>query len=244
LKGHAAIAAYNIVNEPAPEKEGGLAEHADQATMSKWYGAQRDGPRDLLAFYKTIIAAIREVDTKTPIMVDSGWYAAADAFQYWPAPLDDPIVLYSFHMYEPYQATSGPNLKRKRPYTYPGEVPFSGGSQYWDNKRVAEYLSLPGQWARTFGVPSTRMVAGEFGCVRMLDSCATYLDDVLASLDRQTFHWSFYSFREDSWDGMDYELGKGKVPWQYWDAMEKNLPDPVQRKNTFEFDPIARRLAE
>jgi hypothetical protein len=242
LKKQPGIAAYNIINEPAPEKGSGLAEHADRAAMAAWYAEHRGGSRDLRAFYAEVIAAIREVDADTPIMLDAGWYGAADAFGYWPAPLDDTRVLYSFHMYEPYAATSGPNLKRKQPYTYPGTVPFADREERWDARRVTQYLDAPAQWAKVHGVPANRMVAGEFGCIRTLDSCTAYLEDVLTKLDREGFHWAFYSFREDNWDAMDYELGKGKVSWRYWDAMEKGLPDPVERAATPEFEPIRKRL--
>jgi len=243
LKNHPAIAAYNLINEPAPEKKGGLAEHADPETMRNWYEAHRDTSRDLRAFYETLIKAIREVDPDTPIMVDAGWYAAADAFSYWPAPLSDDKLLYSFHMYEPYEATSGPNLKRKKPYTYPGKVPYAGKTILWDGEQVRRYLDLPAKWAKDHSIPANRMVAGEFGCIRKLNSCSQYLEDVLRVLDREHFHWAFYAFREDGWDAMDYELGKAKVPWQYWDAMERNAPDPVKRTATPEFEPIRKRLA-
>lgn len=243
LKHHPSIAAYNIINEPAPEKKAGLAEHAERSTMKGWYAMHAGGSRDLRAFYQTIIKAIREVDPSTPIMVDSGWHAAADAFEYWPAALDDEHLLYSFHMYEPYETTSSPNLKRAKPFTYPGVAPFAGRNERWDRRRIAAYLQGMFDWAEAKGIPSNRIVAGEFGCIRMLNSCATYLDDVLTVLDRNKIHWAFYSFREDSWDAMDYELGKKKVPWAYWKAIDEGLPDPVQRSVTPEFEPIRRRLS-
>ena len=105
LKHHPAIAAYNLINEPAPEKQGGLAEHAELGQMQQWYAQAQDGARDLPLLYRQLIAAIREEDTDTPIMVDAGWYAGADAFGYWPAPLEDPRLLYSVHMYEPFEFT-------------------------------------------------------------------------------------------------------------------------------------------
>jgi arabinogalactan endo-1,4-beta-galactosidase len=113
LRGQPGIAAYNLINEPAPEKMGGLPEHAAPERMRQWYAGQKGSSRDLPAFYAEVIRAIREVDPDTPIMVDAGWYAAADAFAYWPGPLGDARTLYSFHMYEPYETTSGPNLRRK-----------------------------------------------------------------------------------------------------------------------------------
>lgn len=241
LKDHPAVAAYNIVNEPAPEKLNGLAEHADPAAMQAWYKQKQGSAADLPAFYETVITAIREVDPTTPIMVDAGWYAAADSFAYWPAALGDTRVLYSFHMYEPYAATSAPNLKRDQPYQYPGVVPYGEGEEKWDAARVAAYLKQPFDWASQKGIPSNRLVAGEFGCGRKLPFCSQYLSDVIAALGQQA-HWAFYSFREDNWDGMDYELGSGKVNWKYWEAIDAGQPDPVKRKATPEFEPIRKAL--
>lgn len=242
LKDHPAIAAYNIINEPAPEKSGKLPEHANSAVMIAWYQQQKGGSRDIVAFYNQIIAAIRMVDSKTPVMVDSGWYAAADSFAYWPTALVDPRVLYSFHMYEPYAATSAPNLKREEPYAYPGLIPFGDSHENWNKARVSRYLQQPLDWAEKHGVPFNRLVAGEFGCMRRLPGCMQYLEDVLSVLESARVHWAFYAFREDAWDGMDYELGKTRVPWAYWQAMEKNQPDLVKRHSTPEFEPIRKRL--
>ena len=242
LKDHPAVAAYNIVNEPAPEKKNGLAEHADRKTMQTWYGDKAGSASDLKAFYETVIAAIRTVDPATPVMADAGWYAAADAFSYWPAALTDQKVLYSFHMYEPYAATSAPNMKRDTPYAYPGKVPFGDGEETWDKARVEAYLAEPVQWARDKGVPLNRLVAGEFGCMRLWSGCTTYLEDVLTAFDENDLHWAFYSFREDAWDGMDYELGSKKVGWKYWQQMEANERDTTPRKATPEFEPISSRL--
>jgi len=243
LKDHPAVAAYNLINEPAPEKHGGLAEHADAQAMHAWYATHRGTARDLPALYTQLVAAVREVDPRTPIMLDAGWYAAADAFTYWPHALADQRLLYSVHMYEPYAATSAPNLSRATPLGYPGAVPFGGQVQHWGAARVADYLRLPLAWAERVGVPRQRLVVGEFGCMRRLPGCRQYLDDVLAALGRQGLHWAFYSFREDNWDGMDYELGTAKVPWRYWQAIERGEPDPLPRQATPLFEPIRHRLA-
>lgn len=243
LKGHPAVAAYNLINEPAPEMRGGLAEHAEPGRMRQWYAQAQGSARDLPAFYRQVVAAIREVDAVTPVMLDAGWYAAADAFGYWPAPLQDARVLYSLHMYEPYQATSAPNMARKQPIPYPGPAPFGGKREHWGAERVAEYLQQPLAWVDAMKIPRSRLVVGEFGCMRQLAGCKQYLEDVLTVLDQNKLHWAFYSFREDNWDGMDYELGSAKVPWRYWQAIDKGEPDPLVRQATAEFEPIRQRLA-
>jgi len=71
-----------------------------------------------------------------------------------------------------------------------------------------------------------------------------YVEDVLTVLDNKQTHWAFYSFREDSWDAMDYELGKRKVPWSYWQAIDQKKTDTLQRYNTPEFEPISQRLGK
>lgn len=242
LKGHPAIAAYNLINEPAPEKHGGLAEHADAGQMQQWYARAQGTARDLPALYQQLIAAIREEDAETPVMLDAGWFAAADAFAYWPAPLGDQRVLYSVHMYEPYAVTSAPNMTRKHRLAYPGPAPFAGQTQQWDGQRVARYLRQPLDWAETMKVPRERLVVAEFGCMRRLPGCRQYLEDVLGMLEHSRLHWAFYSFREDNWDGMDYELGSAKVPWRYWQAIEQGAPGPLPRKASAEFEPIRKRL--
>lgn len=234
LKGHPAIAAYNILNEPTPERGNGLDEHPDAATAIAWYAAHKGSAQDLPLFYEGMIAAIRAVDSDTPIMLDSGWYASADSFAYWPGPLADRSLLYAFHMYQPYEATSGPNLRRNPRYVYPGDIPGSG---HWDAARVRAYMDQPLAWADAHAIPRNRVVAAEFGCMRRLPFCPTYLEDVLNVLDGAGVHWAFYAFREDGWDGMDYELGGGAPPARYWDA-----PMSVPRGPTPQFEPIRRRL--
>lgn len=241
LKDHPAVVAYNLVNEPVPERKGGLEEHATAAVMRAWYAKARGGTRDLPAFYELLVAAVRSADARTPIMLDAGFYAAADAFNYWPEPISDPRILYAYHMYEPWAATSAPNMKRETPFRYPGDAPNGERTEHWDAARVRDYLQQPIQWAGKHQVPMSRMVAAEFGCVRRWPDCPRYLEDVLSVLEGNGVHWAFFSFRGD-WDGFDYELGAGKLPWQYWEAQEQGKPYELQRGPNPVFDPILRRL--
>ena len=242
LKDHPAIVAYNFINEPVPEKKGGLEEHSAVVKMQAWNSNVHGSARDLAAFYELLMTQVRAVDAVTPVMLDAGYYAAADALAAFPAPLSDARVLYAYHMYEPWLATSTPNLKAKVPYRYPGVVPFGGQDVKWDAARIAAYLQQPVDWARAHDVPMNRLVAAEFGCVRVWVDCPQYLEDVLSALDADGVHWAFYSFRE-SWDGMDYELGPDKLPWQYWQAVAAGKPYALERGPNKVFEPIQRRLA-
>lgn len=232
LKGHPALVAYNLINEPAPELGTSMIEHAPTADMLAWYAREKGGPRDLQHFYAGLIAAVREVDAEMPLMLDAGWYAAADAFNYWPGPVADPRVLYSVHMYEPYAATSAPNSKRSEPYRYPAKVPFAGREQLWNAARVSDHLRQPLRWASQHGIDPRRMVVGEFGCMRRWPDCPAYLRDVLDVLQAEQLHWAFYAFREEGWDGMDYELGDKPLPWAYWKAEARGETPVPPRSDT------------
>jgi hypothetical protein len=83
-------------------------------------------------------------------------------------------------------------------------------------------------------------VAAEFGCDRQARGARDYLADLVAALNGRGWHWAFYSFREDSWDRMDYELGTGPAGAAYWEAVARGEDPPRPRSD----NPLWRVLAE
>ena len=230
LKDHPAVASYNLINEPTPEKGMELDEHASPEVRQAWYAKYKGTTHDLPGFYEQIIKAVREVDPVTPVMVDGGWYANAWSFSYWPSKLSDDKVLYAFHMYEPWVATSTPQIKAKPQLPYPGvETALGGEKVKWDKTIMEGFLSEPFKWAAAHDVPPTRMVAGEYGCVRVWTDCGAYLTDVLDILNAHGSHWAFYSFREDVWEAMDYEMPPSFPAGRFYFLTEQDKPDDIPR---------------
>ncbi|MBT3784649.1 glycosyl hydrolase, partial [bacterium] len=56
-----------------------------------------------------------------------------------------------------------------------------------------------------------------------------YIKDLVSVLKEYGWHRAFYSFREEEWDGMDYELGTGPTPPGYWTEVEKGNPFPGKK---------------
>lgn len=228
LNGHPAVVGYNVLNEPVPEMGTWLKEEGETPeSYRRWYAEHRGGLRDLPAFYNRVISAIREVDPETPVMVDSGWYAQPLAFTHW-EPLRDDKVLYGFHYYQPFPFTSNKNFREKKGWSYPGRVEGAD----WNRDRIEQTLEPLWSWADRVGVPRGRLVAAEFGCFRRNPGCASYFRDLLWVFEAQGVHWAFYSFREDGWSGMDYEVGEGPLGQAYWEAAERGeFPVPPRRDN-------------
>jgi hypothetical protein len=78
------------------------------------------------------------------------------------------------------------------------------------------------QWAARHGIPASRIVVAEFGCNREVPGALEYLSDQISILNGLGYHWAFYSFREDAWNGMDYELGTGSIRLgaDYWTSVQ------------------------
>jgi endoglucanase len=221
LKDHPAVVGYNIINEPSPELLSPKLIDWYTGDYKAWFDKVRGTAADLNSFYRRMVTAIREVDAETPIVLDVGFYATPWAFKVM-EPVSDEKVIYAFHMYEPYGFTSHENKGR---YRYPGTMPIGEGSQVlqlnWDKDQLSKLLAPVREWQARFNIPSSRIFASEFGAYRYNVGIESYLRDLIQLFNEEKWHWAFYSFREDDWEGMDYELGSGKPPAKYWEYIKQ-----------------------
>ncbi len=250
LKDHPAIVGYNILNEPHPELLSGVGDYR-KIDFERWYQSVKGSLADLNLFYKDIVKAIREVDSHTPIIVDTGMYATPWAIRYL-TPIDDDKILYAFHMYEPYAYTT--RKINNGCYSYPGAIPVQleateESSSYsisplmnWNKKSLEEFLQPICQWQQKHQISSSQILVGEFGCDRTARGAEAYLADLIDIFNANHWHWAFYSFREDCWDNMDYELGSGKLSSQYWEAFESEESLDKFRQDNPLFDVIKVNL--
>lgn len=210
LKGHPAIVGYNLVNEPHPEIYFKKYSFRD---LDDWYKTIKGTPADLNIFNEKLVDAIRSVDTETPIIVESGLYATPWAFDYL-QPLKDDKIIYSFHMYEHNHLFSQ--------YAYPGTMTIEEtGEEFELNKESLNNFFNPiREWSQKYNIPPNRIWVGEFGCKRHIEGVDRYLKDLISIFNENNWHWSFYTFREDVWEAMDYELGRQKVHYTYWEYQE------------------------
>jgi len=211
ISSHPAVVGFNILNEPHPEKlysQGNLNKTEVQSM--------------LFDFYDLVIGSIREADKNIPIILDSSAYADPGAFQQLKKHKDKK-VLYSFHMYEPYAYTNRKLNDGK--FQYPGLV----NEIYWDYTALKNYMSDVLAFQKANRISNNRILVGEFGGHRMSKGLPGYFEDLTEFFNENGWHYAFYAFREDTWDGMDYELGDGRMPWSYWQALERGDKPVVDR---------------
>lgn len=218
LRGHPAIAAYDLLNEPAPELPLGKSSFWT-GSYPAWQRGVRGTAGDLNAFYRELVEGIRAVDGRVPLMLETGLYATPWAIEVLEA-LPDPQVLYSVHMYEPWGFTTWRRHQGRLRYPGPIRIEETGETLEMNAQWIRSFLAPLRQWMRDSRLPPTRMVIGEFGCGRKCAGAVQYLSDLIREFDAEGWHWLFYSYREDDWEGMDYELGSTPPPGWYWEAAE------------------------
>lgn len=128
----------------------------------------------------------------------------------------------------------------------PGGWPFRSGAAKkrieWNAAELAHFLQPVADWAHRHRVPANRILVGEFGCDRTTPGAGGYLGDLPDIFERQRWHWAFYAYREDEWDGMDYECGPGKLGWEYWKSVEAGMNPEFPRKPNPLWEVLQSRL--
>ena len=216
LKGHPALAGYNLLNEPRPER--------NPATRGF----------DLSALYAELVKGIREVDAVTPIILDGSDDASPEGLARLTV-LEDPNVIYAFHFYEPWPYI---DHKTKGQHRYPGEI---DGAK-WNVDQVRRAMGPVVAWQKKNALPSSRIWLEEFGVPRTKPGAAAWLRDVLVVAREQGWPWAVYSFREDTWDAMDYELGEKPPSAAYWQAVERGEKHVLPRGENAVWRVISKAL--
>lgn len=176
-------------------------------------------PKDINDLYKQTIAAIREVDKNTTIIIQPTSWGSRDALDILEKQTDQNII-YSFHYYDPFPYFA--KRKNKGKIKYPGPVPQwvtekgKGPERYWDRATHLKELLKAKSWADRNSIPANRIFVGEFGVWREAPGAEIYLKDVISIFNDMGWSWAYYSYRESGWNNVNLELAddagkKGKL---------------------------------
>jgi endoglucanase len=174
----AAIVGYDLMCEPHPDKE------ADKP-LGDWN-----------ALAKKITVAIRSVDARTPILVNSIGWGYPQRFDVLEL-TGDPRTVYEVHFYDPHHYT---HQKPGENVTYPGfRIPWEQ-DLVWDRSAIEARLAPVRAFQQKYHVP---IFAGEFGCARYAPGAEQWLRDQMDLYEQYGWSWAYWAFRE--WDVMNIE---------------------------------------
>jgi len=209
-RNHPVVVGYDLMCEP-----NGAGALLDIYEPEEFYPQYAGTTYDWNAFYPKLVAAIREVDAETPILVGAMDWSAVRWLPYL-EPTDDPHTVYTVHQYEPqeyytHQEPEGTN-------TYPGEfdLDWDDVPDTFDRAWLESYLSPIDAFQARYGVP---VAVNEFGVMRWVPDAAMFMDDEMTLFEGR---------------GLNYALWVWDPDWQPWTEEEHAFnfrfgPDPMNR---------------
>ncbi len=149
--------------------------------------------------------AIRQIDPETLIFMEPSSGGVPYAFHNL-KPLNVTNVVYSLHMYMPYQFTHQFVFacfdKKLR---YPG---FEWAGQVWDRNRIRAELQ---HVVRFHGKWDARIYVGEFSAVRWAPGAYDYIKDVTDVFEEHGWDWTYHAFREHPCWSVEYDENKDQL---------------------------------
>jgi aryl-phospho-beta-D-glucosidase BglC (GH1 family) len=178
-KNETQIMGYDLVNEPD----------------------DRDLVPGLMSWRDLAIAAIqriRAIDTLHPIVIEASPGATTATLpKFEPLPFIN--IIYSFHMYDPFQFVFQNVFTNVTPIYYPGII----AGKMWNQEQLRIDLQPTLDWQKRHNVS---IHVGEFSVIRWApgNSTCNWLNDVIELFEEYGWNWDYHAFRE--WQGWDVEM--------------------------------------
>ncbi len=196
-RGNPVVVGYDLMCEPNANEVGGYpdTDPLDIWDPEEFYATYGGTLYDWNQLYPRIVAAIREEDPRTPILIGGMGYSAIDWLPYL-KPVDDPRVVYTVHQYEPYVYThqEPPDLIR----TYPGtfDADWDGEPERVDRAWLEDLLATVDAFQARYGVP---VAANEFGVMRWEPGGDAFLADLMDLFEERGMNHALWLW-ETTWE--------------------------------------------
>lgn len=138
--------------------------------------------------YPRIVAAIREVDPDTPILISGmGWGAVR--WLLFLEPVDDPRVVYMVHQYEPQEQYTHQEYPAANSYPGSFDLTWDGTPDPFDRAWLDGYLSVIDDFQARYGVP---VAVNEYGVNRWVPGAADFMRDSMALFEQRGMNHAFW----------------------------------------------------
>jgi len=195
---HPAVVGYELMVEPNANDIVGIY---DPETFDEHY--QGTG-YDWNVWYPDLVAAIREVDPETPILVSPLDYASPQWLGHL-KPVQAPHVVYSVHLYEPFAYTHQ-NADTPDAWHYPGRMALNDASEaaaWVDQAALEEAMSAI---AANLPHADARIAITETGIMRWEPGAAAFMRDRLDAAERHGLNYAIWMWYPD-WPALNQPQG-------------------------------------
>jgi len=199
-QGHAVVVGYDLMVEP----------NSNEVWLDIWeprtfYNRHADTLYDWNPLQAKITAAIREVDSATPVLIQGMSYSSVEWFPYI-IPGGDSNTVYLAHQYAPIIYTHQEGTK----YQYPDylDTNWDGNKEQFNKTWLDNLLKILDQFINKYQVA---VAVNEFGLVRWAPNSADFMDDQMALFEQRNFNhalwawncsWTEYEVEVDAFDFM------------------------------------------
>ena len=185
FRGNPVVVGYDLMCEP--NAAGRLLEIWEP---DEFYAQYAGTTYDWNAFYPHIVAAIRQVDTDTPILVSAMGWGAVHWLPYL-KPVDDARIVYTVHQYEPQVQYT--HQAPEAHHTYPGyyDVDWDGEPEHFDRDWLDAYLQPIDAFKARYGVP---VAVNEYGVMRWAPNAADFMRDEMALFEQRGVNHAFWAY--------------------------------------------------
>ncbi len=183
------VVGYDLMVEPNAN-----AVLDDEWDPVAWYARRGGTLADWNQLFPRIVAAIREVDPTTPVLVQPMGYSMVDWLP-WLEPVDDPRTVYSVHQYAPHVYT---HQEPPPVLSYPGvfDTDEDGVPETVDRGWLDRLLGTVDRFVAEHGV---RCAVNEMGAMRWEPGVERFLADEIDLIEARGLNWAIWDW-EPSWE--------------------------------------------
>jgi len=197
------VVGYDLMCEPNANEVGAypIGDPLEVWDPEAFYADYGGTLYDWNQFYPRIVAAIREVDPETPVLVGGMGYSGVEWLPYL-QPVADPHVVYTVHQYEPFVYThqEPPDLVN----TYPGtfDADWDGEPDRVDRAWLDDLLTTVDDFVAAHSAP---VAVNEFGLMRWEPGADAFMDDQMDLLEQRGVNYALWLW-ESSWPPIQEEI--------------------------------------
>ena len=202
-RGNTVLVGYELMCEPNSNEVGSypLGKPLDIWDPEDFHRRYGGTLYDWNQLYPRIVAAIREVDPETPILVGGNGYSSVEWLPYL-AVSDDPRIVYVVHQYEPGLYTH--QWWDIRDCFYPGrcDVDWDGLPERFDRAWLEGLFGAIDGFVDRYGVP---VAATEFGVMRWAPGADRFVRDEMELFEARGMNHAIWLW-ECSWEPYEREV--------------------------------------